>query len=319
MVFSVRFFKRMILVALALMIIIPVCTSVGLGISADRERKAGQELAIQLEKTQQQLAALLEAESIGGVYLPPKEGENGEAVPPVGQVGGLNSAEGMDYQKLFPDLYNNSQTPSQRVRAANTVYLTFDDGPSARTAEILEILDRYSVKATFFAVGREDPQSRQQLQSLFDGGHALGVHTYSHDYKKVYASVEAYLDDFHQMYRLLFDATGSYPQIFRFPGGSVNGYNAGIYRDIIAEMERRGFVYFDWNADAADTAANAQPENVAKRALSGVSERRAVVLLHDSGSNSVILKALPAIIEGYQAAGFTFEVLTPQVRQVTLS
>lgn len=129
----------------------------------------------------------------------------------------------------------------------NAVYLTFDDGPSARTDEILEILDKYGVKATFFVVGANEEGDLERMQKIVAAGHTLAIHSYSHDYKKIYASVEAYLEDFNQMFCQIYEATGVKPQIFRFPGGSVNSYNVGIHQQLIAEMTRRGFVYFDWN------------------------------------------------------------------------
>ena len=134
----------------------------------------------------------------------------------------------------------------------NAVYLTFDDGPSARTDEILEILDKYGVKATFFVVGANEEGDLERMQKIVAAGHTLAIHSYSHDYKKIYASVEAYLEDFNQMFCQIYEATGVKPQIFRFPGGSVNSYNVGIHQQLIAEMTRRGFVYFDWNVANGD-------------------------------------------------------------------
>ncbi len=206
----------------------------------------------------------------------------------------------------------------------NAVYLTFDDGPSARTDEILEILDKYGVKATFFVVGANEEGDLERMQKIVAAGHTLAIHSYSHDYKKIYASVEAYLEDFNQMFCQIYEATGVKPQIFRFPGGSVNSYNVGIHQQLIAEMTRRGFVYFDWNVANGDAVfSKIQPSStLTANALKGVgTARRAIILMHDSSAKTTTVEALPAIIEGYLEAGYSFAALTPSTpfRHVQLS
>ena len=204
----------------------------------------------------------------------------------------------------------------------NAVYLTFDDGPSARTDEILEILDKYGVKATFFVVGANEEGDLERMQKIVAAGHTLAIHSYSHDYKKIYASVEAYLEDFNQMFCQIYEATGVKPQIFRFPGGSVNSYNVGIHQQLIAEMTRRGFVYFDWNVANGDAVfSKIQPSStLTANALKGVgTARRAIILMHDSSAKTTTVEALPAIIEGYLEAGYSFAALTPSTRSVTFS
>ena len=94
--------------------------------------------------------------------------------------------------------------------------MTPPSAAGARTPEVLSILERYGVKATFFVVGKDTEQSRRWMREIAEGGHAIGVHSYTHDYRKIYDSVEAYLDDFAQEYALIEEATGAAPQIFRF-------------------------------------------------------------------------------------------------------
>ena len=305
---SVRFFKHLILAILVLLITVPLTVSVVLGVqNRALRRQLGMAQSGGESSGMRVSAAGMDTE---GEKTPPAEEPMPEPTPE-------SMPQGPDYQELYPDLYA-MEWEQGTVDTEKTVYLTFDDGPTAQTAEVLALLERYDIKATFFAVRREhDEENVRRMLEVAEAGHALGIHSYSHDYKKIYASVEDYLDDFYRMYQFIFKVTGEYPQIFRFPGGSINGYNTGIYQDIIAEMERRGFVYFDWNVDAADTIANANLENVIKRALAGTGKRRALILMHDSG-NPTSLAALPEIIQGYLDAGFTFSVLTPEVRQITL-
>ena len=243
--------------------------------------------------------------------VPPPAGEDTEpeTVP--------QEPERPAYQDLYPELYAQPHVWNVEEEG-KTAYLTFDDGPSDRTPEILEVLERYGVKGTFFVVGGDSEQGRQRMRDIVAAGHTLGVHSYTHDYKKIYASVEAFLDDFAQEYNLILDATGVAPQIFRFPGGSVNAYNGGTYKEIISEMVRRGFVYYDWNRQTGDAVKKTPSAPVlVQNALKGVnSTQRIILLAHDNRRYTNVVQALPEIIEGYQAAGFSLEALTPEVRPI---
>lgn len=223
-----------------------------------------------------------------------------------------------EYTQLYPDLYAQPYT-GEKVTGGKVVCLTFDDGPSENTDRVLQILDQYGIKATFFVVGKTGEASQQRMRNIVAAGHTLAIHSWTHDYRTIYASVEAFLDDFYKLYQWIYEVTGVYPQIFRFPGGSVNGYNRGNYQEIIAEMTRRGFVYFDWNASAQDATAKPRAaEAIAADCLKGSNKDLAVVLCHDSAARTTTVDALPAVIEGYQAKGYTFMALTPGVEPVML-
>jgi len=223
-----------------------------------------------------------------------------------------------EYTQLYPDLYAQPWT-GEAVDGGKVVCLTFDDGPSENTDKILRILDQYGVKATFFVVGKTGEQNQRRMRDIVAAGHTLGIHSWSHDYRTIYASVEAYLDDFYRLYQWIYEVTGVYPQVFRFPGGSINGYNRGTYQEIIAEMTRRGFVYFDWNASAQDATIHPRAAgDIAADCLRGVGKDLAVVLCHDSAARATTVDALPRVIEGFQAKGYTFMALTPGVRPVIL-
>ncbi len=222
------------------------------------------------------------------------------------------------YTQLYPELYAPAWDGAQ-AEYEKAVCLTFDDGPSANTDQILDILERYGVKATFFVVGRTGEADQQRLRDIVAAGHTLGIHSWSHDYRKIYASVEAYLEDFNQLYQWIHQVTGVYPRVFRFPGGSINAYNAGVYQEIIAEMTRRGFVYFDWNVSAQDATATPRPAaDIAADCLKGVGYNLAVVLSHDSAARCTTVQALPAVIEGYRDAGYTFLPLNPGITPIIM-
>lgn len=225
-----------------------------------------------------------------------------------------------DYQELYPDLY--CTRPPKQISPDKTIFLTFDDGPSDRTLEVLDILREKGVKATFFVTGNCPAKGKSIMKKIVDEGHTIGVHTYTHAFKKIYASVNAFLDDFNKIYNLIYDATGVKPTIFRFPGGSKNGFNKGNYRELIAEMTRRGFDYFDWNLSAGDAVSRTLTPT--SRCISNVLNaskncRHGVVLMHDARPKTTTVEALPVIIDGLKSQGFSFDKLSNSINPAAYS
>lgn len=224
----------------------------------------------------------------------------------------------IDYQELYPDMY--AKLAKETKTEPKTVYLTFDDGPSARTAEILDILKKDNIKATFFIIGKEGEKQKDLLKRMQEEGHTIGIHTYSHVYSSIYDSVESYLDDFYQTYELIHETTGVEPDIFRFPGGSINKYNAKDYEEIISEMTRRGFTYYDWNASSGDASFSASAGSVYNNTVwSSDNKDRVILLMHDSINKTYTVAALPGIIEYYKARGFKFEPITNDVSPIAFT
>ncbi len=222
------------------------------------------------------------------------------------------------YQTMYPDLYCDPQTPV--ASPDKTLYLTFDDGPSENTARVLAILRKYGIKATFFVVGGSSARNIELMKQAIAEGHSIGVHTYSHSYAIVYASVESYLTDFKKEYDLIYSDTGVKPSIFRFPGGSVNSYNHNIYKQIIAEMKRRGFTYYDWNVSSGDGSAATKAEAFKNNILSGVSKvRSGIVLMHDSFSKTETIGVLEDVIVELISRGYKFAPINNKVMPVTFS
>ena len=255
--------------------------------------------------------------------LAQREAELAQAQDTIGLLAeySLASPDGAvpEYTQLYPDFYAPAWE-GERVSGGKVCCLTFDDGPSVNTGRVLEILDRYEVKATFFVVGagKSGQADQERMRSIVAAGHTIAMHSWTHDYKKVYASVESFLDEFSALYQYIYEVTGVHPQLYRFPGGSINGYDRGVYQEIIAEMTRRGFIYFDWNASAQDATPTPRPaRDIAADCLKGVGRELVVVLAHDSAARGTTVDALPAIIEGYQNAGYTFSALHPGVEPVT--
>ncbi len=225
------------------------------------------------------------------------------------------------YMDLYPDLYAESP-PTEFKEDSGTIYLTFDDGPSDRTLEILDILEEYDIKATFFFSGGNGEKEQEIMRQVAEAGHGIGVHSISHDYEKIYASVESYLDDFYETYTSIYNATGIKPQIFRFPGGSINNYNRFTYMQIIAEMTRRGFVYYDWNVSGEDAVKGADWTSIYNNITSGIQNNtadRAIVLLHDSQSKEATVLVLEDVLDMLIGDGYKFDKLDNTVNPATFT
>lgn len=123
------------------------------------------------------------------------------------------------------------------------VYLTFDDGPSIYTNDILDILDSYNVKATFFVVGKEGTNAEEALQRIVDEGHTLGMHSYSHKYKELYESMDSFTQDFARIRDSIYQATGVESVCYRFPGGSSNTISEIDMHDFIDYLDSQGVEY----------------------------------------------------------------------------
>lgn len=222
------------------------------------------------------------------------------------------------YQSKYPEM-KVAEAPVQAATDPKAVYLTFDDGPSQNTATVLDALKATGAHATFFVVGKNIAGNEALLKRMTDEGHAVAIHTYAHDYKALYASVDAYLDDFNQTYEAIYAACGVYPTMFRFPGGSINAYNAANYQQIIAEMTRRGFVYYDWSVSSEDAAGKKlTSEQIITNVVNGVAgTSHAIVLMHDSGDKTTTAQAVTGMVQQLTASGYTCKALNNTVKPVT--
>lgn len=225
------------------------------------------------------------------------------------------------YQLSFSELYFTSdnsvksvQTDNSDTSAQKTVYLTFDDGPSERTLEILDILDQYNIKATFFVLCNEDNKSADILKKVAEKGHSIGVHSASHSYTKIYKSVDSFLSDFEICHNYIQEVTGQNVGIFRFPGGSVNSYNKKICKELTDEMLRRGYLYFDWNVSSEDAVKGYTVDSIYKNVINGCKNKNScVVLMHDSKNKKETVEALKSIIPALIEQGYVFDVLDEDV------
>ena len=192
-----------------------------------------------------------------------------------------------------------------------TVYLTIDDGPSEMTQQVLDILDRYGCKATFFVVGHNEDYY-PMIAEAFKRGHTIGLHSMTHDYAYVYSSTSAYYEDLEQIGEVVKNQIGFVPCFIRFPGGSSNAvsanYTAGIMTELTQSVQERGYQYYDWNLSVGDGSEHTADE-IAEYGMADEGNENIMLLCHDSATKQSTIDALPRIIEHYQALGYTFEAI----------
>ena len=199
---------------------------------------------------------------------------------------------------------------SQIPKNGKIVYITFDDGPGYYTKQILDVLDKYNVKVTFF-VTHQFSNYENLIKEEFNRGHTIAVHTYSHNYKTVYNSVDSYIYDFNMMNDIIFNQTGTYSKLFRFPGGSsnmVSDFNPKVVTNIANKMTELGYTYFDWNVDSNDVSSKSST-TIYNNVVKGINANKySVVLMHDI--NKLNVESIEMIINYGLNNGFTFLPLT---------
>ncbi len=194
------------------------------------------------------------------------------------------------------------------------IYLTFDDGPnSIYTPVILDVLKKYDVKATFFvtSAGPDDLIKRE-----FEEGHAIGIHSSTHDYAKIYSSSEAFWNDMNIVKDRVYNITGQYPTLLRFPGGVSNTvskkYHKGIMTQLAKEVEDNGYAYFDWNLSSGDAGGTTDPEVEFRNVYTTLTKNKGnVILMHDIKKHTSL--AIENIVKYGLENGYRFEVLTKDV------
>lgn len=191
-------------------------------------------------------------------------------------------------------------------KGIKVVHLTFDDGPTHNTTEILKILKKNNVKATFFVIG----QNTDMYKQIVDEGHGIAIHTYTHNYKEVYSSVDGFFNDLYRLQNIIKEKTGVEAKVTRFPGGSsTTRASRALKIEIINRLTKEGFVYQDWNCDSTDASGNRVPvETLVRKSTCDV--REVNLLMHDSATKGTTVQALQRIIDNYKSKGYLFEVLT---------
>lgn len=200
-----------------------------------------------------------------------------------------------------------TQDPGNKV-----VYLTFDDGPCQYTQQLLDVLDKYGIKATFF-VTNQYPDYQYMLAEEAKRGHTVAIHTYMHDYHDIYSDEERYYADLNAMKDIIVQQTGITPTLVRFPGGSSNtisaNYKEGIMSSLAASLPSHGYQYVDWNITSGDAGETTETDKIVENVIAGIQENNiSVVLQHDIKLFSV--EAVESIVKWGLENGYTFLPLT---------
>lgn len=226
----------------------------------------------------------------------------------------------IDY--FVEDSSGNLSVATRTIRAKKgVVYLTFDDGPSHDTTpQILDILKAKGVKATFFVVGFGE-NKEYLIERLYDEGHTIAYHGYSHDYAKVYKSVDSVMENFYEIEDKVLEVTGGEStKLVRFPGGSSNTvskkYCLGVVTEAAKRLTEENYVYFDWNVDSEDAGGARTAEEVYQNVIKNIKPGRNVVLMHDFSGNQKTVDALAAIIDFCTWNNYEIRVLDKDVQAI---
>lgn len=189
-------------------------------------------------------------------------------------------------------------------------YLTFDDGPSNNvTPQILDILKKYDIKATFFVVGNAAEKNPELIKRIHGEGHAIGNHSYSHNYSHIYRSTTNFLDELKTTEKILKDILGEKyeTKIIRFPGGSFGDKKAPFKKVAV----KNGYSYYDWNALNGDAEGVHLPKGKLIQRFKATSKgkKELTVLMHDMGAKQTTADALPEIIEHLIQNGYEFDII----------
>lgn len=194
-----------------------------------------------------------------------------------------------------------------------TVYLTFDDGPSKLTGQILDILKEEGVKATFFVIGQQAERQGEAMRRIAEEGHAIGNHSYNHVYKELYGNFSDFWEQIRKSEAIIEKQAGIKPELIRAPGGTATNFDAFYFY----LLEKAGYTVFDWNVDSGDAVRQGVPAaDIVQSVRQSPLASELVVLMHDGTGHEQTVKALPDIIRFYKEKGYAFASLSPSVKPV---
>ncbi|TXK75393.1 polysaccharide deacetylase [Paenibacillus sp. N3.4] len=219
-----------------------------------------------------------------------------------------------DGQDLYQKLRSGKRLQVEKsytVPEQPTVYLTFDDGPSKLTSQVLDILQKEDVKATFFALGEEAKAHPTLIKRIVEEGHTLGNHSYNHVYKELYSDFQTFWDQIQSTEEIFASIAGVRPQLVRAPGGTYTNFDAYYYY----LLDQAGYTTVDWNVDSGDSKRQNVPVNEIVQTVKNTPlEHEMTILFHDGSGHASSVEALPEIIRYYKKLGYAFAPLTTEVK-----
>lgn len=181
------------------------------------------------------------------------------------------------------------------------VYLTFDSSPGKNTDKILDALQQYDVKATFFVSGDKSDDAKKVYKRIVDEGHTLGMHSYSNQYSTIYASIEDFENDYDKISNYLKKVTGTQSLYYRFPGGSSNQISNVNMAEFVHVLNEKNISYYDWNVSAGDASGDYTVDDIVTNVTAGIANyKTSIVLLHDGEDKSTTAEAIGPLIEALQ-------------------
>ncbi|MHA0857732.1 polysaccharide deacetylase [Paenibacillus sp. CMAA1364] len=194
------------------------------------------------------------------------------------------------------------------------VYLTFDDGPTSTTGQLLDVLKEHHTQATFFMLGNNVIKYPNAVKRTASEGHSLGLHGVTHMKTKFYQSPASARAEMDTDKRYINKITGISPKLIRTPYGS-KPYFTTAFRD---KMLGDGYRLWDWNVDSMDWKFQEDSNSIYTTVMNQVRQLEKgkvtpIILLHDQKAT---LKVLPQIIESLKKKGYSFELITPDLKPV---
>ncbi|RAU97132.1 polysaccharide deacetylase [Paenibacillus sp. YN15] len=219
-----------------------------------------------------------------------------------------------DQAEAYAILAGGSRIRAEReytVPDQPTVYLTFDDGPSKYTEQVLDILQKEEIKATFFVVGQLVPDRKDVVARIAREGHAIGNHTYNHVYSELYSSFQGFWSQTVKTDNALEEVLGEKPFLLRAPGGTATNFDPFYFY----YLEQAGYTIVDWNVDSRDAIRQGVPaEEIVATVKKSPLKHQLTVLMHDGAGHGETVKALPEIIAYYREQGYAFAALDRSVK-----
>lgn len=212
------------------------------------------------------------------------------------------------------------QNINPSIISDKTIYLTFDDGPSYLTNEILDILKEENVPATFFVTSHQIDKYQNIIKREYTENHTVAIHTATHNYSYIYSSEQNYFNDLTEIRNKVFTIIGEKPRIIRLPGGSSNTiskkYSPGIMTRITEILTHNDFYYYDWNIDSMDASGRIDENQIYNNVITHLKSGTNIILMHDSPTKMTTVGALRDIIKYGKDNGYTFAKITKKTPQI---
>ena len=284
---KIKRLRRGIVITVVAACLIPTCICVILSVRYDRLNAKYKQSTADLEWYRQRYGSELSILS---------------AVQPDVNEDNVPDAEAGGFEQDYADVDTSGALNPEDIEGTRYVYLTFDDGPSIYTEEILDILKENDVKATFFVCGKPDAKYVDAYKRIVDEGHTLGMHSYSHKYGEIYSSLDSFKEDFDKLRIFLYETTGVWAKYYRFPGGSSYAVSKVDIKELENFLEGTYATFYDGNISAKDDKAGNTKESIYANIVDNVPKfKHCIVLMHDAADKRSTVDALPDIIRDIKA------------------